>query len=620
MPARLRTVAIAAGCMAIGAAAAPAQNPFRTATDAMEARFGRAQPVVSYVLRVAPHDTSGFDVEMWIRNTRDTFRIGMAAHPEYDDRYWRYVTHLRAESPGGGATIVRLDSALWLVTATGGEVTVRYRLSLPAQVNPNRNAWRVFLARTGGLVGGPHSFMYVIGSELAPAHVRFDLPPDWDIATGLVPTTDQRVFFAPTADVLIDSPALIGHLRNWAFMVDGVPHRIAYWPLPDAAQFDTAEFINGIEQVVRQSIKLFGRAPYRDYTFLMSDGAFGGLEHGNSVTIGAPSASLARDPNALLSQTAHEYFHTWNEVRIRPVEFRGIDYRTAPVSSGLWWTEGVTMMFADLLLRRAGLPTGDSTRTAHLAGTIARYLGNSGNTRLSPEQVSRISNTTNALDYGDDSPSVHVQGELLGDMLDLIIRNATDGRRSIDDVMRAAMERYSGATGFTNADIEHTVNGLCTCVTHAFFEQYVHTAHPINLNRYLALIGLQSRVTYRASTNADGTPSPDSRASALIPPGASRPILRVFDRSSIWARSGLHTGDTLVSMNDVPVTGAAMFRAAVGALRVSDSVRVEIIRPTGRRQIAFVMSGVVQPIVTIEEMPGATERQRRLRGEWAAGR
>lgn len=586
----------------------------------MEVRNGRPQPILSYVLRVAPHDTSGFDVEMRIRDARDTFRLAMAAHPEYDDRYWRFVTGLRVESPGGYAAIIRLDSALWRVSGTGGEVTVRYRLSLPAQTNPNRNAWRPFLAATGGMVGGPHSFMYVVGSELAPAHVRFDLPPDWDIATGLVPTTDRRVFFAPTADVLIDSPALIGHLRNWAFVVDGVPHRVAYWPLPNAAPFDTAVFVNGIEQVVRQSIKVFGRAPYRDYTFLMTDGAFGGLEHGNSVTIGAPSASLARDPNALLSQTAHEYFHTWNEVRIRPVEFRGIDYRPAPVSSGLWWTEGVTIMFADLLLRRAGLPTGDSTRTAHLAGTIARYLGSSGNIRLSPEQVSRISNTTNALDYGDDSPSVHMQGELLGDMLDLIIRDATDGRRSIDDVMRSMMAHYSGATGFSRADIERTVNGLCKCVTHAFFEQYVHTAHPIDFNRYLALIGLQSRVTNRVSTNSDGTPTADLRASALLPPGASRPILRVFDRTSIWARSGLHTGDTLISMNGEPVTSAAMFRAVVGTLRVGDSVRVEVTRRTGRHQIAFVMSGLVEPAVTIQEIPGATGRQRRLRSQWAAAK
>jgi predicted metalloprotease with PDZ domain len=595
-----------------------AQNPFRTATDAVEIRYGRTQPVISYVLRVAPGDTTGFDVEMRIRNARDTIRLAMAAHPEYDDRYWRFVTALRAKSAGGDAAITRLDSALWRVTSTGHDITIRYRLALPAQTNPMRNAWRPFLAPTGGMVGGPHAFMYVVGNELAPAHVRFDLPPGWDIATGLVPTTDRYTFFAATADVLIDSPALIGHLRNWNFAVDGVPHRIAYWPLPDAAAFDTAAFVGGIEQVVRQSINVFGRAPYRDYTFLMTDGAFGGLEHGNSVSIGAPSANLAKDPNALLEQTAHEYFHTWNEVRIRPVEFRGIDYRTAPVSSGLWWTEGVTMLFADLLLRRAHLPTEDSTRASHLAATIARYLENSGNTRLSPEQVSRISNTTSVLDYGDDSPSVHVQGELLGDMLDLIIRDATGGRRSIDDVMRAMMDRYSGAIGFTSAGIERIVNGLCACATHAFFERYIHTVHPIDFNRYLALAGLRSRVVYRASTGPDGVPSADRRASALLPPGAARPILRVFDRSSIWARSGLHTGDTLISINGSPLTNAAMFRAAVGALRVGDSVRVAVNRPIGRREIAFVMAGFMAPTVTIEEIPAATERQRRLRSQWAA--
>jgi predicted metalloprotease with PDZ domain len=596
-----------------------AQNPFRSAADAVEARYSNSQPVVSYLLRIAPQDTSGFDVELRIRNAPDTFRLAMMTHPEYDDRYWRFVTELRVESPGNIAAIARLDSALWRVTAPGGEVVVHYRLQLPMVMTPTRPAWRAFVNSTGGLVGGPHSFMYIVGSELAPAHVTLDLPAGWDIATGLEPTSDPRIFFAPTADVLIDSPIMVGHLHNWRFVVDGVPHRVAYWPLASATPFDTAAFISGIQKIVRQAIALFGRAPYRDYTFLVPDGAFGGLEHTNSVIIGAPSQSLASDPNAMLEQTAHEYFHTWNEVRIRPVEYRGIDYHAAPASTGVWWIEGVTMLYADLLLRRAGLHVGDSTRTAHLAASMGRYFGSSGNTLLSPEQVSRVANTTNMMDYGDDNGSVHLQGELLGDMLDLVVRDATDGRRSLDDVMRLMMERYSGATGYTGADIENTVDAVCACATHALFEQYVRTAHPIDFNRYLALIGLRSRIVNVPATDERGTPNPDLRVFAWLPDGATHPRLRVFDRTSAWATAGLHTGDTVLSINGATITSVSEFRSAMLGLKVGDSVRIAVGRATGAYPVAFVVPQLIRPAVTIEEIPGASERQRRLRAEWLSG-
>jgi len=616
----LRLAAGLAVPLVAGATGAVAQNPFHNAADAVEARYARSQPVVSYTLRVAAKDTAGFSVELHIHNAPDTFRLAMMTHPEYDDRYWRFVSGLLVESPRGDAAIARLDSALWRVIAPGGAVVVRYRLQFPTATATTRPAWRAFINSTGALIGGPHSFMYVVGAELAPVHVTLDLPAGWEIATGLEPTTDPRIFFAPTADVLLDSPIMAGRLRSWDFVVDGVPHRVAYWPLPNAVPFDTVRFVSEIEKVVQQAIAVFGRAPYRDYTFLIPDGAYGGLEHANSVIIGAPSATLARDPHALLAQTAHEFFHTWNEVRIRPAEYRGIDYRPAPVSTGVWWIEGVTMFYADLLLRRAGVGTEDSTRIGHLATTMERYFGSSGNMLLSPEQVSLVANTTNMMDYGDDNGSVHVQGELLGDMLDLIVRDKTDGRRSLDDVMRLVMERYSGATGYTSADLEHSVDAVCACTTHDFFEAYVRSAHPFDLNRYLVAIGLRSRIASVPSTDEHGTPSADVRVSAWLSSGSTSPRLRVFDRTSAWARAGLHTGDTILSMNGTAITSVAEFRSAAFALKVGDSVHVEVGRASGRYRTAFALPQLRHPVVTIEELPDATDRQRRLRAGWLSGR
>ena len=322
-----------------------AQNPLRVPAGGMETRLSSDQPVIHYTLRVDSSDLSRFSVEMRLRHVRDTFRLAMAAHPEYDDRYWRFVEDLSATGGGGAdATITPVDSALWRVRTRGGEVVIRYAVHLPPDEGPPRAAWRPFLTPTGGLTGGPHTFMYVVGAPSAPSHVTLDLPHGWEIATGLVPTSDPRTFYSSSADVLMDSPMLVGRLRDWRFSVDGVPHRVAYWPRPDATPFDTAAFAGALKGLATQAIALFGRAPYREFTFLMQDGAYAGLEHANSVTLGAPSADLASNPTDLFEDAAHEYFHTWNLVSIRPAEREGVTYRQAGRTRVLWFSDGQKLL------------------------------------------------------------------------------------------------------------------------------------------------------------------------------------------------------------------------------------------------------------------------------------
>src|SRR2546427_152789 len=191
-------VALAALAAPAAPATALAQHPLRHPADAVEIQFARSQPVAHYTLRVDTVDLSAFAVELRLRHAPATFRLAMVAHPEYDDRYWRYVEDLRVAAAGGPGAVTRADSALWQVVAPGGEAVVRYRIRLPAAESP-RAAWRPFLAATGGLVGGPHSFMYVVGATLAPAHVTLELPATWGAVTGLEPTADRRTFFAPSA-------------------------------------------------------------------------------------------------------------------------------------------------------------------------------------------------------------------------------------------------------------------------------------------------------------------------------------------------------------------------------------------------------------------------------------
>jgi predicted metalloprotease with PDZ domain len=598
---------------------AQAQHPFGHYTEAFESRFARSQPVVSYTLRVDSADLSGWNVEIRLRNLPDTFRLAMAAHPEYDDRYYRYVTGLRVEAAGREGSVTRIDSAVWRVVAPGGTSVVRYRVQLPDPSPPPRAAWRPFLSPTGGLTGGPHAFMYVLGGELAPTHVKLELPGSWKVATGLEPTADPWVFYAPSIDVLMESPIFAGHFRDWKFEVDGVPHRVVYWPAANATPFDTVAFVRGIESFTHQAVTLFGRPPYREYTFVFQDAAYGGLEHPNMVTLGVESSDLAENANASLEETAHEFFHTWNLMRIRPEEYRSVTYQTQPPTAGLWFSEGLTIYYADLLRRRAGLPVEDSTRVQRLEGLISRYLANPGNSRFSAESISKVAYNADPGSLGDYSASAHLVGEVLGNLLDISIRDATGGEHSMDDVMRLMLERFGGPNGFDGGGVEQAVEDVCRCDVTPLFDAHVRRAgRPVDYDRYLGLLGFKSRVTWEPAVWND-QPERDLRIWGWEPRGERGVRLIISNPESIWGRAGLHSRDRLVSVNGAPVTTWPAFRTILNSLKIGDSVSFEVARAGGPYRTTVVMAGFQRPSVRIESLPNPTERQLAARAGWLKG-
>jgi predicted metalloprotease with PDZ domain len=595
-----------------------AQSPMRHFTEGVEARFAASQPALAYTITVRGGDTTGFDVRMSVRNAADTFRVALARHPEYDDRFFRFVERPRVSgTTGRSASMVREDSAVWRIIAPGGAATIEYRIAVPQEPLP-RAAWRPFLSRDGGLIGGPHAFMYVVGAELAPAHVEVITP--WaGISTGLTPTASPTTFFAPNAYVLVESPILAGDLRRWTFTVDHVPHHLTYWGPAGRPAFDTTEFRRGIARMTEQAVRLFGRAPYREYHYQFQDLAWGGLEHHNSVTLGAPADQLAQNPHAYLPEAAHEFVHTWNLMRIRPAEYVGVTYRQiAPVPT-LWFSEGLTIFYSDLLLRRAGLPTDDSTRLGHLESIIARFVANPGQSRFSAEQVSRVAYNAAPDALGDYNASSHLTGEVLGAMLDLIVRDATDGRRSMDDVMRLMLER-SGERGFTGADIERAVGDVCGCNARPFFEAHVRGAGPVDFNRYLALIGLRATIAMEPSTR-DGQPVPDMRLWAWNPPNDTLMALLVNNPQTVWGRAGLHSGERVLAMNGNRIRTWSDFRGIIGRARIGDTVTFVVQRPGAQaRTVPVVVQGFDRPVVRIDVVPTATGKQVRLREAWVAGR
>lgn len=611
-------------------AALRAQDSVATYAEAFESRLHPSQPQLAYVVGVDPADLSAWRMELAVRNAPDTLRLTIAAWAPGAYRlvdWWRQVRDVEVTSGGKPVAVVQEDSLTWRAVVRGGEATVRYRVGWPTAEGGSTPNNRAFLTRTGALLDGPATYLFPKGRTNLPAHVRLRVPDEWKVATGLVPTADPRVWFAPSIDVLLDAPILMGAIRTWRFAVRGIPHVVAYWPKPGAPPFDTVRFVDGARRMVEAAADIAGTLPYRDYTFLFVDGAGGGLEHLNSTTIGAPGAALFKDPLAEASTTAHEFFHLWNVKRLRPAALGPFDYSTRVRSTALWFSEGVTDYFAEEILRRAGIEDEVAARRA-LEANLTSYFGNPGHARVSPERASWTAWDPPSVN-GGYSLSYYLSGALAGELLEMELRHRTDGARGMDDVFRLLMARHAGTRGFAGEDLVRAVNDACGCDLQAFFARHIQSAEPLPAARVLALAGWRLVVdTTQALTTPQGTPAPDLRLAVTAPggmgsaggPAGGRPRLAVSNGESAWARAGLVSGDELVAVDGRPVATGDALRAALSGKRIGDTVRVEVRRAGAPRTVTVPIVGYRTVRARLEEMPDPTAQQRMVRRAWITGR
>ena len=610
-----------------------AQTPLGSYADAFETHAGAATPDIRYEVRV---DTAAnrLAVVMRVARAPDTLRVAIPRWAPGAYRVVDFASRLRhvVVRTAAGERVVA-DSGLaagstWpgrgqLPLRVGGD-SLEISYEIVGDTAPNN---RAFLRSSGALLDGPGTYLYLLGYTLAPARVHFDVPRSWRIVTGLVPTADSASFFAPSYDVLVDSPVLMGDVRSLALRrlaVDGVPHRVAWWRRPGAGAFDTTAFVAPVPAIVGETKRIFGWIPYREYAFLFVDGAGGGLEHLNSTTIGIPAAAFAADPRAHVGVTAHEYFHHWNVKRIRPIALGPFDYQRITRSRSLWLSEGVTDYFANAIVRRASLATEAEARDA-LASSIEDYLANPGHERVSPERSSFTAWDPPAVNRGY-SLSYYLSGSLLGEVLDVRLRARRDSGGGMDALMRRLRDRYAGARGFTDADIRREAGAVCGCDMAAFFARYVAGSTPLPLDDFARALGWRLVVERAPAMSADGQQVPDRRV-GVTPYGgmgsAGGPVggalkLSISNPASVWGQAGLATGDTLLAVNGTAVSTPAEFRALVGRLAIGDSVAVRVRRGDERTYVVHV-AGYDRVTARLEDLPSITADQRRARERWMHG-
>jgi predicted metalloprotease with PDZ domain len=382
-----------------------------------------------------------------------------------------------------------------------------------------------------------------------PHEVRIELPAHWSrTMTGLPEAPGDHCYLAENYDVLVDSPILCGNPAVYGFEVDGIPHFLAnegeqgVWDGPRSAA--------DAEKLVRRHRDFWGSLPYARYVFLnLLNEAGGGLEHRNSVCL-MTSRWATRTRRAYLGWlglVSHEFFHVWNIKLLRPVELGPFDYEAENYTRSLWIAEGITDYYAPLTVRRAGLSTVDEYLET-LSETIRLLQTTPGRLVQSAEEASwdawiRLYRPHE--NSGNTTISYYVKGAVVGWLLDARIQRATDGARSLDDLMRLALELFSGASGFTTEEFKAMASEVAGLPLDGFFRQTVESTEELDYTDALDWFGLRFRQPEKPKNGA--LPGFETRVDN------GRLIVTRIPRGMPAAESGLNVDDEIIAIGDFRV-------------------------------------------------------------------
>lgn len=405
--------------------------------------------------------------------------------------FGRYLGELAATSESGDALAVEaLGKATWQVRCRAGE---RVRVSYDAWCN-ELTVRTPHVDSTHAFFTGTNVLLYQNGDTGRPCTLRLAQPDDWSVFCAL--ERDGEVFVAPDYDTLADAPVEMGPHAFDEFEVAGIPHRIIYWGA-EAVHLDRPAIVQGYRACVEENARLFGGLPYRRYDFIVhiTEELRGGLEHLSSTVLACPWRYFETKDGfeEMLGLVMHEHFHVWNIKRIKPRTLVPFDYERENYTTALWVAEGFTSYFDDYQCRRAGL-LGVDRYLEILGKSITSLLQIPGRHQQS---IARSSFDAWIRLYRPDgnSPnrtvSYYLKGGLVAWLLDLVIRDRSDGERSLDDVMMLLWRQTcDDASGYDEHRMHETILEATGVDVKAELDAWVYGSDDPDWSSVLATHGL----------------------------------------------------------------------------------------------------------------------------------
>jgi predicted metalloprotease with PDZ domain len=486
----------------------------------------------------------------------------------------------------------------------------------------------------------PATFMWVPGQENRSAKFEFnDLDKyGWKVATQLKRVA-ANVYTAPSLQYMMDSPTELSNFKETSWEVvntDGKKEKINLTIHSDDGQAVVDNFGKMVQKMVLEEKAVFGELPaydFGEYTFL--DDVYpttsgDGMEHRNSTCIVQPSEKVSGNEVRLLGTFSHEYFHSWNVKRIRPKSLEPFNFEHADMSSELWFAEGFTQYYGEMLLVRSGFHTVDEyTRT--IAGLVNSVLNTPAAKKYPPTQMSRYSVFADAgvsIDPNNDNnifTSYYFYGGATALALDLRLRS--EFNLTLDDYMRTVwLDRGKVMKPYTVPDLQADLAKLTNPKFAAeFFSKYIYGVEKNNYESLLAKAGLLLRKAQpgKAWAGSLASVAGRGRAGQARTTGADGiPILTSTVMGTPVYKAGLDAGDIVLKADGQELKDAQGFNDIVAGKKIGDKIKIEYKNRTGNHETIITLEeNPTLEVVTYEKAgKELTQEQQAFRESWLSSK
>ena len=531
------------------------------------------------------------------------------------------IQNVRADPPTfegvGGEILTKVrneGTSTWEVSGPASCIVVHYDIYL--------NSPGPF----GSMLNGDHGFfnwamvlMYSPELRSEPLSIRLlDVPTTWELrdvhvlgaaAPGKV---DQVVGIAHNYDELVDSPAEVGTFQQSSFQQDGATYHVVVHGNP--ADYDMGKLDTVLKQITHAEVDWMQDRPYDEYTFLYHfprGPAGGGMEHAYGTAIDVNAERLRSDLLPLAEVTAHEFFHLWNVKRIRPQSLEPINYQGEMDTRALWFSEGVTSTVGDLMMVRAGL-FDERQYLAEVSGEITELERRPAHTWQSVEDSSLDAWFEGIPAYRSPERSIsyYNKGEIDGILLDLRIRQLTNGTKSLRDLFHLMNDQYAKQHRFfpDSTGVEKAAESITGQSFAEFFSDYVAGTKEIPYNEFFEFVGLQAV----AVTNRVATAGFTSTANL----GGQPEVARVEPNTEAQ-RQGILPGDRVTALNGVPAE--AYLDDQLSRLAPGTVIHLQLENRRGKREVELRLGVRQEQSYEVRDLPAVSGVQRDHRTAWIHG-
>ena len=567
-------------------------------------------PKLAYRVAMPQPQTHLFEVELTVSNWGgELLDIKMPVWTPGSYLVREYVKQLQnfavVNSEGKKLTSTKVAKNHWQIqTYNSAEIKISYRMfanELTVRTN--------HLDATHGYFNPAALCFYIPDYEHCPIEIRIAPPhPDWQITTPL-PEISHQTFLASDFDTLVDSPFEIGTQQIYDFTVLDKPHQLVVW---GQGNLDPQIAIADIKKIVEIEANIFGGLPYEKYIFLLhlSPGGGGGLEHKNCCSLLYPRFGFQGEEkhNRFMQLVAHEFFHLWNVKRIRPAALEKFDYEGENYTPSLWFSEGTTSYYDLIIPRRAGIYD-DKEFLAELSKEITRFLTTPG--RL-VQPLSESSFDAWIKLYRPDTNSsnsqmsYYLKGEMVTLLLDLLIRDRTQGAKSFDDVLVAMWEQFGKPEiGFTETQLKNIIESIASQDLTEFYDRYIHGVEELPFNEYLKPFGTELQPV-AANTPCLGINVKSEHGRELIKSVASNSPAQL---------AGIDAGDELLAIDGFKVSAEKLNERLI-IYRVGQQINITIFHADRLMTVPVTLSAPQPQKYHLRSLEHPSDLQRQLFKGW----